>query len=164
MRRFTLFLLLTASLPLSTFAQTPEGRIRAWRATLPGGSFVVALRSMVSVGMQEYVVDGAARVTEVNIDTTGNALARFYYLEPITPQTPMAAGQSLINKAQELATEAVGRTGQEEVWKKVVKSYPSSTHAHTVEFRVGSKEDLKKIFESAETAMRESKDTIFTLQ
>ena len=169
MRRFTLFLFLAAGLPLSTFAQTREandagGRVRAWRATLPGGSFVVAVRSMVSVGMQEYVVDGAARVTEVNIDTTGNALARFYYLEPITPQTPMAAGQSLINKAQELAAEAAGRTGQEEVWKKVVKSYPSSTHAHTVEVRLGSKEDLKKIFESAETAMRESKDTVFTLQ
>ena len=119
---------------------------------------------MVSVGMQEYVVDGAARVTEVNIDTTGNALARFYYLEPITPQTPMAAGQSIINKAQELATEAAGRTGQEEVWKKVVKSYPTTTHAHTVEFRVASKDDLKKIFESAETAMRESRDTVFTLQ
>jgi hypothetical protein len=91
-------------------------------------------------------------------------LARFYYLEPITPQTPMAAGQSIINKAQELAAEAAGRTGQDEVWKKVVKSYPSSTHAHTIEFRIGSKEDLKKLFESADTAMRESKDTVFTLQ
>lgn len=119
---------------------------------------------MVSVAMHEYVVDGAARVTEVNIDTTGNSQARFYFLEPITPQTPLAAGQSIINKVQDLATEAAGRTGQDETWKKVVKTYPGSTHAHTVEFRIGSKDDLKKIFDSADQAMRESKEIIFNLQ
>jgi hypothetical protein len=168
MRRFTLLLagsILAAGLPIAGLAQNsePASRIRVWRATLPGGSFSVALRSMVSVAMQEYVVDGSARVTEVNIDTTGNALARFYYLEPVTPQAPTGAGQSVINKAQELATEIADRTGQDAVWKKVVKSYPTTTHAHTVEFRVGSKEDLVKIFESAETAMRESRDTVFKL-
>jgi len=111
--------------------------------------------------MHEYVVDGAARVTEMNVDTTGNALARFYYLEPITPQTPLGIGQSTINKLQELATEASTRTGQEEVWKKVSKTYPGSTHAHTVEFRVESKDELIKIFKSADAAFRQMRDTSY---
>jgi len=142
---------------------TVAGPVRAWRATLPGGSFVVPVNAMVSVSMHEYVVDGAARVTEVNIDTTGNALARFYHLEPLTPQTPLAVGQSLLNKAQELTSEAVSRSGQDELWRKVVKSYPNSTHAHTIEFRVGSREDLQKVFKSADEAMRFARDTVFKL-
>ena len=157
--------------PFAVRAQSPSptpnpapGRVAAWRATLPGGSFVVAVNAMVSVSMHEYVVNGAARVTEVNVDTTGNALARFYYLEPITPRTPLAAGQSVVDKMQDLAREAAGRVDQEAIWQKVMKSNPGSTHAHTVEFRVASKDDLQKIFNSADQAMRQARDTVFNLQ
>lgn len=154
---------LLAQAPTPTATPGPTRTIQ-WHCTAPGGEFSAAIRSMVSVSMHEYIVDGAARVTEVNVDTTGNALARFYYLEPITPQSPTAVGQTALNKIQELAEQAAGRTGQEELWKKVVKSYPTSTHAHTIEFRLNSKADLKKIFDSANTALRENKDTSLTIQ
>ena len=59
-----------------------------WRCELPGGIYEVALRSIISVSSHEYIVDGAARVTEVNVDTNGSMVVRFYLLEPITPTSP----------------------------------------------------------------------------
>ena len=104
------------------------------------------------------------RVTELNIDTTGNALTRFYYIEPLTPQTPLASVQTAMQHAQETAEQAASHLGQEPPWKKVVKSYPTTTHAHTIEYRVDSKDQLQKIFQSADTALRELKDTEYKVQ
>ena len=115
--------------------------ILMWRCNLPGGSYSVALRSIVSVSSHEYVVDGVARVTEVNIDTNGSALARFYYIEPNTPTAPLGIGSGTIEKAQQLLQEGADRSGQD-VWKKVVKNYPTTTHARTIEYRVTDKETL----------------------
>lgn len=134
-----------------------------WKCELPGGTYEVALRSIVSVSTHEYLVDNVARVTEVNIDTMGSMVVRFYYLEPNTPTSPLGLGQSTLNKLQELAGEAASRTGQDEVWKKVLKNYPATTHAHTIEYRVDSKESLSKLFKSAEEAWRLSKNTTLKL-
>ena len=98
-------------------------------------------------------LNGVAQVTEVNIDTTGNMAVRFYFIEPVTPNSPVGVGQSAIDRAGELAQELQDRMGQD-TWKKVIKNYPTSTHAHTIEYRVDSKDDLDKIFASAELAFR----------
>jgi hypothetical protein len=131
-----------------------------WRCNLPGGSYSVALRSIVSVSSHEYVVDAIARVTEVNIDTNGSALARFYYIEPNTPASPIGLGTATIEKAQQLLQEGAERSGQD-VWKKVVKNYPTTTHARTIEYRVTDKDTLTKLYESAESALRLNKNTVF---
>ena len=123
-----------------------------WRCDLPGGSYEVTTRAMVSVSRHEYIVDGVANVKEVNIDTQGNMAVRFYYIEPTTAKAPLGVGQSALDRASDLAKEAAGRAGGAEVWKRVIKSYPATTHAHTVEFRVDSEEQLTKIFTSVQTA------------
>jgi len=120
----------------------------------PGGNCTVRVASMVSVSMHEYVVDGAARVYEVNIDTTGNTLIRYYYLEPIRLQSPIGVGQSAIDKLEDLKNEAQSRFGLDEAARKVTKSYPTSTHAHTVEYRLDSRDSLNKIYEGADRAFR----------
>jgi hypothetical protein len=140
-----------------------QSRVPLWTCKLPGGTYEVRLSSIVAVSSHEYIVDGAARVTEVNIDTTGNSLVRFYYLEPMTPTSPIGLGQSALNKLQDYAKEAATRTDTEEVWEKVVKNYPTSTHAHTVEYRLDSKDDLDKIFTSVDTALRQQRDTLLTV-
>ncbi len=145
-------------------AATPAGAtaIAMWRANLPGGSYSVAVRSIVSVSTHEYVVDAAARVTEVNIDTTGAALVRFYFLEPNTLSAPAGFGAATIEKTQQLFQEGVDKTGQAaDAWKKVLKSYPATTHQRTIEYRLPSKEAVQKIFESAESAFRLQKNTVF---
>jgi hypothetical protein len=151
-------------LPLTLSAQQPTPQPSAtptnanstqpmFRAALPGGNYIVAVRCIVAVSSHEYIVDGIARVTEVNIDTTGSLLARFYYIEPLQPNAPGGIGAATLEKAQQLLKEAAQRTGQD-VWQKVVKNYPTTTHARTVEYRVVNKEDLTKIFDAADDAFR----------
>ncbi len=162
-----LFLFRGGSLMAQNASPSPtpilQSKLPLWTCKLPGGTYEVALRSIISVSSHEYIVDGAARVTEVNIDTAGNSLVRFYYLEPMVPSSPIGFGQSAINKLQDYAKNAAGRTGTEEVWEKVVKNYPTTTHAHTVEYRLDSKDDLDKIFTSVDTAFRQQRDTLLTV-
>ena len=162
-----LFLALFAPL-LQAQTQQPTAtplptNISMWRCNLPGGSYSVALRSVVSVSSHEYMVDGTVRVTEVNIDTSGNALARFYFIEPNTPSTPLAIGNATVEKATQLLQEGAERSGVD-VWKKVVKNYPTTTHAHTIEYRVADKATLTKLYESAESALRLNRNTVFEVK
>lgn len=144
----------------STTTSTPLP-IPMWRCQLPGGVYEVKLGSINAVSQHEYLVDGVARVTEVNVDTDGVLLARFYFLEPAPPNVPV--GADAVKKAQELLTEAADRAGQD-AWKKVVKSHPATTHARTVEYRLTSKDQVQKLFESLETAFRTGKGAAFSAE
>ncbi|MDP9291811.1 MAG: hypothetical protein M3O82_05550 [Verrucomicrobiota bacterium] len=148
-----------AATPAASPDATPVPALPVWKCKLPGGTYEVALRSIVAVSTQDYIVDNVARVNELNIDTTGNMVVRFYYLEPLTPSSPVGLGQATIDKVKDVLNEAAERTGQDAVWKKVVKNYPTTTHAHTTEYRVDSKEDIDKLFKSAEAAFRSGKNT-----
>ncbi len=131
--------------------------IPMWRCTLPGGTYEVAVRSIIAVSTHEYLVDGVARVIELNIDTAGALFARFYFIEPNTPTSgPGGLGAGTIDKAQQLLTQAAQATGQD-AWQKVVKNYPTTTHAHTVEYRLTSKDQVQAMFQSVETAFRQGK-------
>ena len=137
----------TSATPTPT--PTPVNATRnLWTCTLPGGSYQVLVSAMLSVSQHEYVVDGAARVTEVNIDTAGQFAVRFYYIEPAVTAGPGGLGAATFGKVQSILTDAADRSGSD-AWKKVVKSYPTTTHARTIEFRVSSKDSLTKIFTSA---------------
>lgn len=161
MKPFLLLFLLAATLHAqSAPPPTPSAGATAinsnqplFRCTLPGGIYEVAVRSIVAVASHEYLVDGTVRVTEVNIDTTGSLLARFYFIEPAIPTTPGGVGAAVTEKAQQLFQEAATRTDAE-VWKKVVKNYPTTTHARTVEYRVADKAQLTKIYTAVEEAFR----------
>ena len=133
--------------------QQPGTRVPLWICNTPGGTYEIALKAIVSVSTCEYIVDGVAHVDEVNIDTLGNMAVRFYYIEPVSVNSPAGVGQSAIDKAQELAQQLATESGQD-VWQKVIKNYPTSTHAHTIEYRVDTKDDLLKIFTNAEQAFR----------
>lgn len=140
---------------------TPVPRLAYWRCELPGGTYEVAIRAIVSVSRHEYIVDGATRVNEVNVDTQGNMAVRFYYLEPIAAKSPVGVGQSAIDRISDLAKEAGQRVGADQVWERVVKSYPATTHAHSIEYRVESEDRLKQIFSSAQGAFESGVTAIF---
>ena len=140
---------------------TPSGTITAgvagfWRCELPGGIFLVALRNIQSVSSHEYIVDGAARVTEVTVATASSVEARFYFLEPVGANAASPVGgsaaatlQSLQQRVQDLAAT---HSPMEPVWEKVIKNYPATTHAHTVEYRLSTKANLMQIEQSLEQA------------
>jgi len=125
---------------------------------------MVNLATIASVSTHEYVVDAVARVTEFTVGTNSAVVARFYYLEPMVPKSPVGLGQSVIDKVQQRTEEAASRTGMEEVWKKVVKNYPTTTHAHTVEYRLDSLDQITKLQKSLENAWRNNQDTQIKLQ
>ena len=147
--------------PSASPTPPPPSRLGIWRYELPGGTYEVALRAIVSVSVHEYFVDGATRVNELNLDTDGNMAVRFYYLEPAAAKSPVGLGQSVLDRAAALAKEAAGRVVDEQVWERVVKNYPTTTHAHTIEYRVESDEQLKQIFVSAQSAFESGQSATY---
>jgi hypothetical protein len=167
MRTILAFFILTAAAlaqsstaSTTTTAATTTATRPLWKITLPGGTYQVLVSAILSVSQHEYVVDGTARVTEVNIDTAGNLAVRFYYIEPAATAGPGGIGAATLGKVQSILTDAAERSGSDS-WKKVVKSYPVTTHARTVEYRVGSKDSLTKIVTSASNSQGNGKaDTV----
>lgn len=140
-----------AQTPTPTPDPTPLGGF--WRAMMPGGVFRVRLDRIQSVSTHEYTIEPLTRVTELTIDTGGSVVTRFYFQEIATPQTPLGIGQSAIDLVKARAEDAAQQiSGDASVWKKVTKIYPSTTHAHTVEYRVQSKAALQRLMASVEKA------------
>jgi hypothetical protein len=158
-------LLLLAALPFASIAraQVPEtppatpavsekpAPNNFWDCTLPGGNYTVALSKISVVSLHEFSLPGG-RVTELNIVTEGDALARFYFMEAALPGAGTAAADLAKTRLTEAANTVADRTGTDKVWQKVQKDYPLATHAHTIEFRLQNKADLIALHASAKTA------------
>ncbi|MGB2402988.1 MAG: hypothetical protein ACPIA7_06215 [Akkermansiaceae bacterium] len=136
----------------STKNNTSEttGPKRFWQADLPRGSYIVALDRITSISQHAYIIDGNINVTEVVIDTTGNSLARFYYLEPVL-QGAAHLGAEISQRGKALLNKVNQRTGVD-TEAAVIKQYPSTTHAKTVEFHISDTATLNALLESARTA------------
>ncbi|MDD5260391.1 MAG: hypothetical protein PHD76_00940 [Methylacidiphilales bacterium] len=132
-----------------------------WRVDLPGGSYVVALDSITSVSTHEYLVDGTIRVKELTVDTTGNTTARFYYLAPVDVHAPGGIGESIKGDIQQHFSDLMDKTGQGNLQTTVIKNYPTTTHAKTVEYRLISEEQVLSLFKSVESAWRNYKETTY---
>lgn len=132
-----------------------------WRGELPGGVYLVALRSVVSISSHEYVVDGLARVTEVNIATASTVEARFYFLEPMAANSSSTTAATLEVLQQRVQELSASHPEVDAVWQKVVKNYPTTTHAHTVEYRLSSKANLQSLYDSLEQAWTTGKGVNF---
>jgi len=157
---------LLCGLALMTFASSlsaqpalgtpePEPNLHFWDVTLPGGEYQVALSRITSVSRHKYLLDGALIVDEVTIDTVGQALARFYFIQPASSEASSTAAGKVLDKATERAQEvmdtAANRTGSD-LQDMVVKKYPETTHARTIEYRILSEAQLTTLFESAKKA------------
>lgn len=139
------------------------GPRRFWQCNLPGGNYMVALDRISSISKHTYVIDGTMRVTEVVIDTTGNSLARFYYIIPVSEDSGSNMGANLTSRAKELLDHAGSRTGVNGN-TIVAKQYPTTTHAKTVEFRLSSDGNLDKLFSSVRRAWTNGKGVKFTIK
>jgi hypothetical protein len=130
--------------------ETP-GPNRFWQATLGGGHFMVALERIASVSRHKYVLDGAVIVDEVTVDTVGQALARFYFITPITDAAPGNTVSGIAARGQELLDKAAERVGTE-VHEMVVKKYPVTSHAKSIEYRLLAEKDLNALYASVTNA------------
>ncbi|MEN8772741.1 MAG: hypothetical protein ABF379_01965 [Akkermansiaceae bacterium] len=140
-----------------------ENRKRRWECSLPGGEYSVNLGAITSVSKHSYVLDGTLLVTEVTVDTTGTALARFYYIEPITKDTTFNALARLQKRTEELRNRGQKRTGTK-ADEMAQKSYPTTTHARTIEFRIMSEVELNALYSSLYRAWNSGKGRTFRIQ
>jgi hypothetical protein len=138
-----------------------EGRKGYWEANLSGGNYVVALGRISSVSRHKYVLDGALIVDEVTVDTSGQALARFYFITPIAASGQGAAAAQAAERAMELVDGAARRAGTD-VQDMVVKKYPLTTHAKTIEYRLLSQAQLNVLFQSVKTAWQTGRGRVYT--
>lgn len=148
---------MTAGLAMLWLATSVASAAR-WQCELPGGTYIVDTTHIASVSTHEYIVDAGARVVELTVATTSSVTARFYYIEPLAKTIAGERGQQLLDKVEERVTGLAERVGQEPVWKKVIKNYPTTTHAHTVEYRLENKDNVQKLFDSVMNAWRQNKD------
>lgn len=176
-RRLLAALLLCAALPgplprLQAQAPAPapvtglteaEAPNTFWDCTLPGGNYTVLLGKISVISLHEFSLVGG-RVTELNIVTEGDALARFYFMEAVPPGSGTAAADLAKTRLTELANQAADRTGTDKTWQKVQKDYPLSTHAHTIEFRIQTKADLLALHASAKRAWTTGRGRIVTVK
>lgn len=158
-------LLLFAGLLACSFhaqAQEPEaapadktgesvGPNRFWQATLGGGHYMVALDRITAVSRHKYVLDGALIIDEVTVDTVGEALARFYFITPITDAAPGNSVAGLAERGRELVDKAAKRIGTD-VQNMVVKKYPDTSHAKTIEYRILSEDELTALYASVRSS------------
>jgi hypothetical protein len=136
---------------------------RFWQASLPGGSYIVALDRIASISKHEYLLDGTLVITEVNIDTVGNSLVRIYQITPAAEKSNLATAQHLVQRGKELLDHAGQRTGTDPN-TMVHKKYPVTTHTKTVEYRVQDLGTLNALFSSVNRAWIDGKGRRFRVK
>lgn len=133
-----------------------------WLARLAGGEFVVSLDRISSVSRHSYVLDGTVLVDEVTIDTTGQALARFYFLSPLgVNSSGGGSAASVLEKSKGLLDAAGQRTGVD-LENMVIKKYPDTTHAKAIEYRIGTQAELVNLYNSAKQAWQSGQGGLYT--
>jgi hypothetical protein len=113
-----------------------------------------------SISTQEYITANF-RVIELNIVTQGSALLRIYYSRPLRlgelqqamsdgigaagiPDASSIIQRPLPPQVKALADRAAG-VSKAVTGTEVMKEYPMATHAHTIEFRIGSRDELLEL-------------------
>ncbi len=140
----------TEEAPAAPASDTPSSD-RFWQATLEGGHYMVALDRITAVSRHRYVLDGAVIVDEVTIDTHGQALARFYFIQPVTAAAAPNAATKVVERGKEILDQAAERAGID-IQNMVVKKYPVTSHAKSIEYRILSEEGLTSLYESVKTS------------
>jgi hypothetical protein len=127
------------------------GPNRFWQASLSGGHYMVALDRISAVSRHKYLLDGAVIVDEVTVDALGQALARFYFISPVTDAAPGNAVGEIAKRGRELVEKAADRIGTD-AQNMVIKKYPDTSHARTIEFRILSEKELAALYSSVRSA------------
>jgi hypothetical protein len=136
-----------------------------WEGRLKGGNYIVRCNSIIALSKHEYISDGVARVVEVNLTLNSAMVVRFYFLEPYKPDTgsnTVGAATQALDRAKGMFDQAAGNVAPGITDPKVVKNYPTSTHAHTIEFVLKDEERLTSLYGSLERSLRTGQGRVWT--
>lgn len=135
---------------------------RFWEASVPGGNYMVALDRISAVSKHSYIVSKSLIVHEVNIQTTGAGLVRFYAFDAVGAKSDANMAKNLISRGKELIEQGGSRAGID-TNTTVEKEYPLTTHTHTIEYRLFDEDDLNGLYNSIRRAWREGRGRKFTI-
>ncbi len=113
-----------------------------WTAKItssPGGSICVPVRTISSVTIHYYLLNGKIPIAELTIDTLGNNSIRLYAL--LSPSSDSIGLTTVLSAATNEVASMAGLP-------KVGKKYPETTHAHSVEYSISSESQLKVAYDS----------------
>jgi hypothetical protein len=137
---------------------------RFWQCNINGGEIMVAVDRIGSISKSQFLLDGGLLCTEVTIDTLGGqSLTRIYHVVPATQATPANAASRIVDRAKEVVDNSANRAGVR-LHEMVQKTYPTTTHAHTVEFRVMDLADLEALYASLKATWTSGKGRTFTIR
>lgn len=140
---------------------------RFWQASVGGGHYMVAIERISSISRHKYLLDGAVIVDEVTVDALGQSLARFYFLTPVSDAvTGNAIGNAasrIVDRGRDIVDRAAGEAGTD-LQNMVVKKFPETTHAHTIEYRVQSAQELGALYSSVRTAWETGRGRSFRIK
>lgn len=143
--------------------ETP-GNTRFWQCNINGGEIMVAVDRIGAISKTQYLLDGGLLCTEVVIDTLGGqSLTRIYHVVPATEAVAGNAATKIVDRAKEVLDNSSARAGMK-LHELVQKTYPATTHAHTVEFRVMQLADLEALYASLKATWTSGKGRSFTIQ
>ena len=141
-----------------------QGNNRFWQGSINGGEIMVAVDRIGAISKTQYLLDGGLLCTEVVIDTLGGqSLTRIYHVVPASEAVAANAATKIVDRAKEVLDNNAARTGSK-LHELVQKSYPATTHAHTVEFRVMQLQDLEALYASLKSAWTSGKGRNFTVK
>lgn len=159
----------TPSTPTTANQKTEDSvqQNRFWQASVGGGHYMVAIDRISAISRHKYLLDGSIVVDEVTVDAVGQALVRYYFLSPLTDTMKGtgtgAAAARLVDRGREIIERASDITGSN-AQNMVIKKFPETTHAKSIEFRVDSAEELTALYNSLRTAWETGHGRKFTIK
>jgi len=115
-----------------------------WRARIGSAVTSIPLSGIEHYGIQDYILDGVARVRELTVTTKSRSMVRIYHI------TPLGKGH-VVNRLEELKKVAGGLSDQDD--DLPIKTYPTTTHEKMVEYRVSDVSDIGTLFKSLDKTM-----------
>lgn len=134
-----------------------------WEADLKGGNYLVKLGQISAVSNHAYLLDGSIVVTEVNIDTPGAALVRFYQITPLAAYEKNEIS-NLLSEGIKTVKDLTSDLGISGALDLAQKHYPQTTHAKTIEFQISTLEQLSALYKSISKSWTTNKGRKFSLK
>lgn len=130
-----------------------------WEANIRGNHYIINSSRITSIGKQEYMAEGV-KISEVTITSSSSAIARFYYIELAGKSSSLNGVSNSISRLEQLTNGVADRAGIDPYI--VIKNYPTTTHAHTIEYRLQNLSSIEQLYKSALKSLKTQTNGSFT--